>query len=342
MSVATDELMLSTVRIARGLTQAALSARSGVPQATISKAESGLISLDDERWASLARELDAPASLLASTTGPVDARAVVFHRKRSTLPVSAAARLRAQLDLLHLQLGALLGDGTPVGVARIPLPPDGFVTPEEVAQQVRRELAMPAGPIDDLVAVLESSGVAVVRRDLGSSKIDALMSWPPRSRPVVLLGSHAPGDRQRFSVAHELGHTVMHEVPGEEQETEADRFAAEFLMPRADIVGQLRDVTIAKLARLKSEWGVSMAALLRRARDLAQISESTYRRLSIELSSAGYRTREPVEVPVETPRLITSRIRELLDSGRTPHDLAVLASMTDNDFANAYLHQETA
>jgi Zn-dependent peptidase ImmA (M78 family)/transcriptional regulator with XRE-family HTH domain len=340
--MAPDDLMLSTVRIARGLTQAALSARSGISQATISKAESGAIKLDDKRWAALARELDAPASLLASPTGPLDTRAVVFHRKRSTLPVSAAARLRAQLDLLHLQLGALLADAAPVRITRFPLPPDGYVTPEEVAQRVRRELGVPAGPINDVVAVLEGAGVALVRRDLGSTKIDALMSWPPGSRPVVLLGAHAPGDRQRFSVAHELGHAVMHEVPGDDQETEADRFAAEFLMPRADIVGQLRDLTLAKLARLKGEWGVSMAALLRRARDLGQISESAYRRLSIDLSTAGFRTREPVEVLVETPRLVASRIRALLDSGITPHDLAALASMTVNDFANTYLHQGVA
>jgi len=253
--------------------------------------------------------------------------------------VSVASRLRSEMDLLHLQLGALLGDDVPVRVRRIPLPPDGYVTPEEVAQQVRIDLAVPPGPVRDLVAVLEDAGIAMVRRDLGSAKIDALMSWPPDSRPIVLLGTRAPGDRQRFSVAHEMGHAVMHELPTDDQEAEADRFAAELLMPRADIAPQLRDVTVAKLARLKQEWSVSMAALLRRARDLAQISDSAYRRLNIELSSAGYRTREPVEVPVETPRLVSGRLRVLLDAGCSPLELADAVSMTEDDFTRTYLRE---
>lgn len=331
--------MLSTVRVARGLTQSSLAKKAGISQATISKVESGLVELDPERWADLARVLDAPATLLASTMSHPNGRAVVFHRKRSSLPVSVASRLRSEMDLLHLQLGALLGDDVPVRVRRIPLPPDGYVTPEEVAQQVRIDLAVPPGPVRDLVAVLEDAGIAMVRRDLGSAKIDALMSWPPDSRPIVLLGTRAPGDRQRFSVAHEMGHAVMHELPTDDQEAEADRFAAELLMPRADIAPQLRDVTVAKLARLKQEWSVSMAALLRRARDLAQISDSAYRRLNIELSSAGYRTREPVEVPVETPRLVSGRLRVLLDAGCSPLELADAVSMTEDDFTRTYLRE---
>lgn len=331
--------MLTTVRVARGVTQSALARSTGISQATISKVETGLVELDEDRWEILAHDLDAPASLLSSPVGGVEGRAVVFHRKRSSLPVSAANRLRAELDLLHLQIGTLIGERAPVTISRTPLPPDGYITPEEIAQDVRVNLGIPAGPVGNLVAVLERSGVAVVRRDLGSAKIDALMSWPRGSRPVVLLGEHAPGDRQRFSVAHEMGHAVMHEVPTDDQESEADRFAAELLMPRADIIGQLRDVTLAKLARLKQEWGVSMAALLRRARDLGQITDATYRRVNIELSSAGYRTREPVDIPPETPRLISDHLHALLTT-HTPHELAETASMTDDDFIRTYLQEK--
>lgn len=329
--------MLSTVRLARGLTQSALAKKSGLSQATISKVEGGALEIDDDRWAALAAALDAPKSMLRLPVIEAGSQTVVFHRKRSSLPVSVGTRIRAQLDLVHLQLSRLLAESAPVRVERIPLPPDGWVTPEEVAQRVRRDLGVPAGPVEDLVGVLESAGVAVMRTDLGSAKIDALMSWPPGRRPVVLLGSSAPGDRQRFSVAHEMGHAVMHQVPSETQEIEADKFAAEFLMPRTDIAAELKDVTVPKLAHLKSHWGVSMSALLRRARDLAQISEATYKRLNIELSTAGFRTREPVEIPVENPTLITSRVQELLRSGSTPRDLAEVALMTENNFIETYV-----
>lgn len=332
--------MLATVRVARGMTQSQLAARTGVSQATLSKAESGLVQLDEQRLAALAQVLDVPAGLLVQHADFAGPQAVVFHRKRASLPVSAAARLRAALDLVQVQVGAVMADAVPLGLDRVPLPEDGYLTPEEVAADVRAALGIPRGPVPDVVGALERAGVAVVARDLGSVKIDALMSWPPGGRPVVLLGSHAPGDRQRFSVAHELGHAVMHEIPTEHQEQEADRFAAELLMPRADIVPELRQVSVPALARLKRRWGTSMAALLRRARDLDQISDAAYRRLNIELSQAGYRTREPVEVPQEQPQLVQRRVRERLDAGERVADLAEQAWMTPDDFRRTYLSEE--
>lgn len=340
--VAKDELMLATVRVARGLTQSSLARLSGLSQATLSKAESGMIRLDATRMATVARVLSAPPELLEQPADFYGAHAVVFHRKRASLPVSAANRLRSTLDLVHLQVGALLAQSAPVRVVRTPLPDDGYVTPEEVAQRVRRELRVSHGPIENLVSVMESAGIAVVRRDLGSVKVDALMSWPPGARPLVLLGEHAPGDRQRFSTAHELGHAVMHDVPRDDQEAEADRFASELLMPRADISSQLHDVTLARLARLKQEWGVSMAALLRRSRDLGEISDFQNRRLNIELSQAGYRTREPVDVTPEVPTLVANRVRDLLAGGATPASLARLTWMTEDDFRRTYLGEDAA
>lgn len=337
-----DELMLATVRRARGLTQSSLAKLTGVSQATLSKVESGMMQLDPNRLAKIANKLDAPSELLEQPADFAGAPAVVFHRKRASLPVSAASRLRSTLDLVHLQIGALLAGGPIVQVQRNPLPDDGYVTPEEVAREVRRSLGVPRGPIADLVGVLEAAGVAVVRRDLGSVKIDALMSWPPSSRPLVLLGEHAPGDRQRFSTAHEMGHAVMHEMPREDQEAEADRFASELLMPRADIAPHLRELSLARLARLKQEWGVSMAALLRRAHDLGQISDFQYRRLNIELSQAGYRTREPIEVDPETPRLVADRVRGLLAGGASVASLAQLTWMTEDDFRRTYLREDAA
>lgn len=334
--------MLATVRVARGLTQSSLAKLTGLSQATLSKVESGMMQLDAQKLQTLAEKLDARPELLEQPADFAGAHAVVFHRKRASLPVSAASRLRSTLDLAHLQIGALLGDAVPVQVERAPLPDDGYVTPEEVAQQVRRQLALPRGPIRNLVGVLESAGIAVLHRDLGSMKVDALMSWPPDSRPLVLLGTHAPGDRQRFSTAHEMGHAVMHEMPREDQEAEADRFASELLMPRADIATQLRDVTLAQLARLKPEWGVSMAALLRRARDLGQISDFQYRRLNIELSQAGYRTREPIDVAAEVPRLVEDRVRNLLAAGATAASLAQLTWMTEDDFRRTYMREDAA
>ena len=184
--------------------------------------------------------------------------------------------------------------------------------------------------------MLEAAGVVVLVRDFGSALIDAIMSWPDGRVPLVIAGMHAPADRQRFTMAHELGHAVMHQVPTENQESEADRFASELLMPASDIAPALKGVTVPRLAQLKPVWGVSMAALLRRARDLGGISESQYKQVNIEFSKAGYRSREPVELPRESPSLLDAALEERILAGEDVQMIAESALMTEAEFRRVY------
>jgi len=334
------EPIVSTIRLARGLTQSQVATKTGISQALLSKAESGMVTLDDERLALLADALDVPLHALRLTSSHIGAPAYIFHRKRSTLPVSKANQIRAQLDLAHMQVAAILdNDRPPARLQRTRLPEDGYITPEDIARDLRDELALGDGPIENLVQVLEDAGVAVLRTDLGSTRIDALVSWPPNKWPLVILSSHAPADRQRFTLAHELGHAVMHEVPAEEQESEADRFASEFLMPAHSIRRDLNEVSIPQLAKLKPKWKVSMAGLLRRARDLGQITESQYKQMNIEFSKAGYRKSEPVEIPAETPSLVRQAIEDRLRGGESILDIASAACMNPTRFENTYRNE---
>jgi Zn-dependent peptidase ImmA (M78 family) len=115
---------------------------------------------------------------------------------------------------------------------------------------------------------------------------------------------------------------VMHTLPVDGQEEDADLFASELLMPAAEIRDELSHLDMPALARLKARWGVSMAALIRRARDLGEISHYRYRELNIELSKAGWRTREPVEVPAERPRLLADAVAFLRSKGLTDTSIA--------------------
>ena len=122
--------------------------------------------------------------------------------------------------------------------------------------------------------------------------------------PIFYLNSKAPMDRARFSLAHELGHIVMHHSASDTMESEADRFAAEFLMPSKQIRHHLENVDIRKAARLKPYWRVSMAALIRRARDLGQIGQDEYGKLFRRLGHLGYRKTEPNPISAEHPQLV--------------------------------------
>lgn len=89
---------------------------------------------------------------------------------------------------------------------------------------------------------------------------------------------------QRFSLAHEIGHLVMHTgVATAEMEAEANQFAAELLMPAETIRKQLRLVQLRDLGQLKAIWHVSLAALIYRAREIGEITDRHARTLFMGL-----------------------------------------------------------
>ena len=132
----------------------------------------------------------------------------------------------------------------------------------------------------------------------------------------------SPDLATRWSLAHEIGHLVMHASVGPDAESEANRFASEFLMPRDEIVPHLRNLSIARLAELKPLWRVSMAALIKRATDTQAVSEQQGRRLWIRMSQLAYRKNEPLPLDPEEPQLYHDLVRVHLEElGYEPEQL---------------------
>jgi Zn-dependent peptidase ImmA (M78 family)/transcriptional regulator with XRE-family HTH domain len=195
--------------------------------------------------------------------------------------------------------------------------------PEQAARQVRAGWGIGPGPAGHLVRMLENHGVLVVFSPPQTASVDAY-SFDCGLRPVVVLNPVKRNYyRQRFDVAHELGHLVMHsdaEPGGRIVEDQANRFAAELLMPAAEI----RDLLPASmggeawrtLARLKEQWGTSIQALLYRARWLGRLSEVSYRNAMAALTARGWRRNEPGLVSVlEQPSLLSHAIELLAADG---------------------------
>lgn len=143
---------------------------------------------------------------------------------------------------------------------------------------------------------MEAHGIVVARLPVADRGIDAF-SHSQGQRPVVVLGSDK-GDaaRSRFDAAHELGHLICHPDadPGSEQEQQANTFAAELLMPSSHMQRILpRRFDLGAYARLKQEWGVSVAALLYRAKTLEVIGDAAYRRAVVMMNKRYGRRHEP-------------------------------------------------
>jgi len=207
--------------------------------------------------------------------------------------------------------------------------PGDTVGPDEAARHVRKAWDLGAGPAGHQVRLLETHGVLVVFSPPGAAAIDAY-SFTAADRPTVVLNPiKRDYYRQRFDVAHELGHLVMHgeAEPGSKAvEDQAHRFASEFLLP-AEEVHDLLPTSMGRsswttLFKLKEQWGVSVGALLFRARQLGRLSDVSYRNAMIRMSREGWRRDEPGAVAsIEQPSLMP-RALELLDSvGITTEEL---------------------
>lgn len=195
------------------------------------------------------------------------------------------------------------------------------------------------GPVRGITGWMESAGCVVLEWDFGTPRIDAVSQWADE-HPVVLINSLLPTDRKRLTLAHELGHLVIHGEPvhlssDAEVEQEAMDYAAEFLMPAHMIRPDLRNLSLGKLSDLKRYWMVSMAALVERAYRLQTITAAGRTSLYKALSARGWRKREPLseQLPPEQPSLPALIVKELRQLRYTAEEIAQFGGFADAERA---------
>ena len=309
--------LLLLARQYRNLSQAEVARTAGLTQPHYSRIENGLLpdGPSGDNVERIARALTFPASFLYLPDGITGLPLSVhpMNRKKSSVGERALKQIHAELNLrlIHLRRYLRAADLMP----ELPLPRmdvDEGGGPQALAQAVRRAWLIPDGPISNLTDYCERAGILVVWCDLEKG-VDGVTMAVRDLPPCVFLNRSAPPDRMRASLAHELGHIVMHRVPTESIEEEANAFAAEFLVPerqyRPSIVGHR--ITLQWLAQQKAYWRVSMAFLLYRAGAVEAITRHQSEYLWKRISALGWKTREPQETDFnyEAPTVFPGLLR---------------------------------
>ncbi len=302
---------LRLVRRLQRWTQQELAERAQVKQATISRIESRKI-LEPSPVVidAIASATAFPPEFFARSPVPELPLGSLAFRARSSVTQTEMYEAKAWAEIT---LECLSNLSRHVELPRVRVAQLRDVSPEHAAEVARASMGLsPDRPIANVTHAMEEAGVLVLAVDIPLERRDAFSTWLStlEQRPVVVVcTADAPGDRLRRSLAHELGHIVLHQAPRgtiREVEREAERFASEFLMPGSTIREEFeRPVTIASLSELKLRWGVSVASLVYRARELGVISERRARTLFIEISRTWGRSNpEPLTLAVEKPRLL--------------------------------------
>jgi Zn-dependent peptidase ImmA (M78 family)/DNA-binding XRE family transcriptional regulator len=200
---------------------------------------------------------------------------------------------------------------------------------ENVAEECRKYWGLGLGPISNVMALLESKGIAISRYEMEGEKIDAFSFWNG-DRPFIFLASEKDaGVRVRYDLLHELGHLIMHRWvdPNElldpktlkQIEWEANRFSSAFLLPRNSFPYEVYTPRLEAFIDLKSRWLASIQAMVYRCRDLDVIDEDQFTNLYKQISFRKWRTKEPLDDPskirIEVPKMLGRAMEMILDSG---------------------------
>lgn len=322
---------LTEARIAASKTMRSLASECELSATSISAYESGTRTPTSDTLTRLADALGVPFQyFIGERPFRVQAKGAVFFRSQVSARTRREHEKRRQLANWTFEVSAWIDQFVALPEPNLP----DFPTTEDILEEADIEEAavrlrsfwgLTQGPIRDLITLLENQGIFVVRQPSGSKKLDAF-SRIINGRPIVFLGSEKSSlVRSRFDAAHELGHLILHQHLTQSElaeketlkrvEREANMFAGSFLMPEESFAQDLQGLTLSCFITLKRRWLTSIQSMIHRCQQLGVLDYDHYKSLQIQISSRGWRTREPldVELPIELPK-IPRRAWELISA----------------------------
>lgn len=343
------------IRQARGvahLTQEALAEKVGVTPQAISKYERQQDVPSSGVLLRIASALERPLTFFLR---PVRVGSVSPQFRARNLPQYQRERVLADIqDWLerYLEIEELLdldGFSTWLLPNGFPLLVDSLEAIESAADELRRAWDLGSGPISNLTELLEERGIKIGFVD-AEERFDACtfsfqVDGTGREARVIAVRTGLPGDRQRFDIAHELGHIAVLPQAGLDSEKAAHRFAAAFLVPaataRRELGAHRHELNLRELHILKHQFGMSISSWAYRAQDLGIVSPLVASSVWRRLNARGARQVEPgtpypAEQPLRFERLVYHALaEEIITKSRAAELLGRPVLDLENDFAGA-------
>jgi Zn-dependent peptidase ImmA (M78 family) len=334
--------MIILAREARGLSQADLAEMIGMSATNLSKIERCDIGIHDEVVETISEKTNFPIHFFRQEGYIVPEN--LNYRKRDIVAQKLITPIHAQVNIIrkhiHFLTMALNIEKPSVPVIEV----SETETPQSIATTLRKLWKQNTPIIEDLTKLIESNGIVISSFPFGTDRVDSRSILTDDKFPIIFFNQSLLGDRQRFSLAYELGQLIMHSssiVPLERNVSkEANAFAAEFLMPAKEIIKDFKGgITIPLLGELKRKWKVSMIALLYRADDLGMVTANQKRYVLQQFNQLHIRRREPMEldVPKEEPKQLKQWLAEYRQKTKLGTvELAAIFCLQVDEFMELY------
>lgn len=305
---------LRLIRLFHRLSLADLGERVSVSKQFLSRIENGGESVADSLEDALASELNVlPDFFYHVDPNPITDEQCHFRRQLTT-KIVLRHEARARGEILKRLVGVLDEHVELPKYQVAEADPTYAETIERAAEKFRSAFGLGLGPLSNVTRIAENAGAAVMKVRGLATEIDAI-SFATK-RPIIALNdTDRSACRERFGIAHELGHFSLHIgiLTGDRlTEAQANHFASALLMPRSTFI---RECPIAirgsrlnwpGLSELKLRWGVSKAAILFRGKQLGVFNEEQVRAGYIRLNRHGEAVQESEDsfMTSEEPELI--------------------------------------
>lgn len=319
---------LRLIRLFHDLSLTDLGAQVGVSKQFLSRVENGAESVSAHLETALAEALDVlPEFFYHVDPNPIADEQCHFRRQLTT-KVALRQAARARGEMLKRLVGVL---DEHVELPRYQVgeaDPDSPETIERGAEAFRSLFGLGLGPLSNVTRVAENAGAVVLKVRGLAPEVDAV-SFATK-RPLIALNADGRSAcRERFGMAHELGHFSLHigVLTGDRlTESQANRFASSLLMPRSTFASECRLATRGTrlnwpgLSELKMRWGASKAAIIFRGRQLGLFSEEQARAGYVGLNRHGEALKESEDhlIANEEPEVVVESLKVMKEHYGVP------------------------
>lgn len=325
--------MVILAREYRSLTQKELAESARIKQPHVAMIEGGVEgAASSETMGAIADALAFPIEFFYQAESRLGfGSSSLYYRKMSAITAADRKSISSITNLSRIGLKRLL-DAVEVD-SDLSLPQvhlkDVGGSPSKAAAIVRAGWGLPDGPVQHLTSFVERCGIVIVESDFGVRGISGTSMRHTNLPPVIFLNNSLPPDRYRYTLAHEVGHLVLHDSPRETMEDEADDFASELLLQKTEFKVSVSQFggrpTLRNLVALKPYWKVAISSMIMRLGELGIISEDYKRSMFIQMSTLKMRMSEPQPFDKEVPTLYSNIVRSAL--GDLPGDADIPAKI---------------
>ncbi len=304
-------------RLSAGLTLEALGQRLGVTKAAVRKYENGEVTPDSAKLLAIAGACGVRTEYFFRKTA-VHLNDVEFRKqsgfgvkRAEAVKIRVTEKIEKRIELLNAFPTRPIPEfAVPDGVPEKVDDPEAL---EQIADEVRQAWSLGLNPIGDLTDTLENLGFMILAVNIDHKAFSGMTAMAVtadgQQYPVIAVSTSWPGDRQRFTLAHELAHVLLagRLAAGIDEEKACDRLAGAFLAPQSAVIHELGErrhrLEPRELYRLKHEYGLSMAGWAMRALQCEIIPHSSFQSLMRMFSARRWKRQEPGEpIAAETPK----------------------------------------